>query len=180
MRFAYVWKGPNVPTVTQQRAILAGADRMVEEKRAGREERDLTASILRPGDQLCVATARCIADNVIDLHNVLAVIGEQQATLWVADLGMDFQGSKAMATITEDFQQTQRKERTKAAREKLKRLPKGKRGGRKKKDIPAEREDEFRELWSIKANSKRYVARKFDTTTKVVDRWAAERGLPEK
>ena len=57
---------------------------------------------------------------------------------------------------------------------------KGTCGGRPSKPLPADREEEFRTLWSIKANSKRFVAKRFETTTRVVDRWAAERGLPAK
>ena len=180
MKFGYVWIGANAPTEKQQRSMLSGAERVKVDKAPSWEARDQLVRILRPGDQLCVAAAVCAADTVVDLHQVLAEIAEKDAFLWVADLGRAFQGSRAMADITEDFQTTRHHEQTKAAREKLKKLPKGKQGGRPRKPIPEGREEEFDALWSVKDNSKRFVAKTFDTTTKVVDRWAEERGLPPK
>ena len=178
MRFGYVWIGANAPTEKKQRAMLTGAARMRLERAPARVERDKLIGMLRAGDQLCIASAVCAADSVVELHQVLAAVAAKGAALWVADLGEAFQGSDAMARITEDFQTTRHHEQTKAAREKLKKLPKGKRGGRPAKPIPEGREEEFDALWSVKDNSKRFVARQFETTTKVVDRWAEERGLP--
>lgn len=180
MRFGYVWKGPGVPTLDRQRSMVGKAERWVEDAKGERSERDLAVSILRDGDELRVATARVLGDDIVDLHHVLAAVAEAGAHVTIAEYRGQFQGSREMATLTEDFQGSRQKDQTQAARERLKKLPPGKRGGRSKKVIPNGREDEFIELWCVKDNSKRFVARQFDTTTKVVDRWAAERGLPEK
>lgn len=74
----------------------------------------------------------------------------------------------------------QRKSLTDAARAAQRKLPKSKRGGRPVKALPENRRDEFVDLWSIKDNSKRFVARRFSTTPRVVDRWAEQLDLPAK
>lgn len=180
MRFGYLWKGPNVPTVREQRAMLSRAEKIIEEKPGTRVERDLLCGIVREGDQVCVATSLCAGDDIVDLHHVLAALRDVGASLWVADFGRDFQGSMAMAEITEDFIDQRRQQQTQKAREKLRKLPKSKRGGRPVKALPEHRRDEFVDLWSIKDNSKRFVARRFETTPRVVDRWAEQLDLPAK
>lgn len=186
MRFGYVWRGRDALPVEEQESVLVAdcgvaKNRIYREKAPARDERDDCLSIMRQGDEFCVWSSRYIADDVVELHQILAALAERGAALYVVDFGQAFQGSRDMARITEDYVDARRKEQTRAARERLKKLPAGKRGGRPAaiEMTPAQRAL-FRRLWRDAQVSTADMAREFDCSKSTISREAKKLKLGPK
>lgn len=184
MKFGYVWEGSgSADKARQKTALLAyGCDKgkMEVERSPARDARDGILSILREGDEFCAFSAQHIADDIVELHWILASVAGRGAYVYLVDFGQRFQGSEEMARLTEDYIGERRKEQTKAARERLKKLPKSARGGRPPRKLKPEEEPTFIAMWENRFKSKGDMARRFKCHKGKLDKWAAELGLGAK
>ncbi|NOX95104.1 MAG: hypothetical protein GXP04_08405 [Alphaproteobacteria bacterium] len=184
MKFGYVWRGSGAISEKGQRETLSAYGvakaRLTVETTPARDERDKILRILRPGDEFCAYSAAYIADDIVELHQILAAVGTAGALVHLIDFGKSFTGDWDMARITEDYVGVKRKEQTKSARERLKKLPTGKRGGRPKRILTAVEILEFTEQWENEFCSIGMMSRHFKCSKKKVSAWAAELGLGEK
>lgn len=185
MRFGYVWRGRDALPDREQEAFLAeyrvAPAKVFREKAPARDERDQILSVVRPGDEICVYSARYIADDIIELHRILAHLAEREAALYVIEFSEAFQGSRAMARLTEDYVDTRRKEQTRAARERLKKLPAGSRGGRPPAiKMDKDRRLHFKQLWADRTVSTADMAREFDCHKSTISREAKKMKLGPK
>lgn len=184
MKFGYVWRGSGARSEKDQRKALASygvpAAKMFRETSPARDERDRTLAVCRPGDEICVVSAAYIADDIVELHWILAALAEREASLYVAEFSRSFVGSKDMADITEDFIGMKRKDQTKAAREKLKKLPRHARGGRPPRKLTEDEQAVFIEKWSNKFVSLNEMAKEFKCHKDKLFEWAGDLGLDEK
>lgn len=184
MKFGYVWRGSGAKTEKAQRKTLEAygvpAAKIISETSPARDERDSILSVLREGDEFCAFSAHHIADDIVELHWILASAAERGAYVYLIDFGRKFQGSVAMAQVTEDYVGARRKEQTKAARERLKKLPKSARGGRPKRQLSEEQILEFTEQWENEFVSLGMMAKHFKCHKNKLYDWAKELGLGEK
>lgn len=184
MKFGYVWRGAGAIEEKVQRATLAAygvpASKLVKETSPARDERDRILSILRPGDELCAVSAAYLADDIVELHWMLASAGDRGASIYVAEFGRSFTGSKDLAQMTEDYVGQKRKEQTKAARERLTKLPKSARGGRPRRALTELETTEFVAMWSNRFVSLNEMAARFRCHKDKLFQWAGELGLGDK
>lgn len=183
MRLGYVWIGPGALTEEQQRVALRSlgcAEKDIAKDVApSRKERNFMLSLVRPGDELCVVASRYFASDAGELHRLLAQAGKQSGAVYFMSSGAAFTSTPELAEMTTEFVEDGNSEQTRKARERHAQLPQGRKGGRPAKALPKGREDEFVQLCHVKGQTYRHLARTFQTSVRVVKRWAEERGLPQ-
>lgn len=184
MKFGYVWRGSGAKDEkAQQRALSAygcPAVKMVRETSPARDERDRILSILRPGDEFCAVSAAYIADDIVELHWILSAVEKAGASVYLVEFGENFVGSEPLARLTEDYAATKRKEQTKAARERLKKLPRHARGGRPRRNLDPADYDEFIAQWNNKFVSFNEMASRWRCHKDKLFEWAGELDLGDK
>lgn len=184
MKFGYVWQGSGaIPKAQQAKALSAYGctkQRISVETSPDRDTRDEILSIIRENDEICVFSASYIADDIVELHWILGALGSRGAALYVVEFSEKFVGSQAMARITEDYIGEKRKEQTKAARDRLKKLPRTMRGGRPRRQLTEDETPIFIAMWNNKFKSKGDLARYFKCHKDKLEEWRKDLGLDEK